>query len=297
MTALTKPIATLLVLSALLAACSRDATPPAPAEPPYAAVARGRVDVEGGLLNITSPVEGRLNRIPVHEGQHVRRGELLVEIDDARARLDIKAAQAALAEAQAQLHSVEGQADAMAARADRLHKAAAAGVAEGQAADDAQAQSRQLAAQKDIAAAARAAAEARLATARHVAALHRITAPQDGEVTQVLAQVGGQAASPAGPLLVLLPQVSRIVRAELGDARADTVKPGMTALVSPEDDPDHTVNAKVLRISPVSGPPRLEDDPQRRGVEHAVECVLALEGNTPLRVGQRVMVRIGGKAP
>ncbi|MEN9705026.1 MAG: hypothetical protein RLZZ393_905 [Pseudomonadota bacterium] len=303
MTAFTNPAAprvaltTMLALCAALTACGGQRTPTVAAPPaPYVAVARGRVDVEGGLLNVAAPVEGRIRRIAVKEGQAVRRGDLLLELDATKARLDVAAAKAALAEAGAQIRALDAQAAAQATRASRLRAAADAGAAEMQAADDAQGQSLHLAGQKDMATAARAAAVARLDAARHAQALHQIRAPLDGQVTQLLAQTGAQASPSGGNLLVLLPSAPRIVRAELADARADGVKPGMAAQVSAEDDPDHGIAARVLRVSPVSGPPRMEDDPQRRGMEHAVECVLELEGNGGLRVGQRVLVRIGGKA-
>lgn len=289
------PTWTLLGLVAL-SGCAHDSAP-APAAAPYAAVARGRVDVEGGLVRVTAALDGRISRVAVQEGQQVHRGDTLVELDDTKARLDVVAAEAALGEASAQIRSLESQLAAAETRATRLRAAADAGVADVQAADDAQAALRQLTAQKDIAAAARAAVEARLASARHAVELHRVTAPQDGQITRRMAQVGGLATASAEGLLELLPQSPLVVRAELGDQRADAVKPGMAALISAEDDPDHGVAAHVLRISPISGPPRYEDDPQRRGSEHTVESVLAFDGKASLRVGQRVLVRIGGKSP
>jgi multidrug resistance efflux pump len=297
MTAPPKTLAALLTLAATLCGCGSGTPPPGNAPSPYVAVARGRVDVEGGLLNIAAPLEGRITRIAVQEGQQVHRGDLLLELDATKAQLEVAAAKAATGEAGAQLRSLEVQSAAAATRAARLRNAANAGAADGQAADDAQAQSAQLAAQKDMAQAARAAATARFEAARHAASLNHLRAPLDGQITQLLTQVGSQVSPGNGALLVLLPATPRIVRAELTDTRADSVKPGMSAQVSPEDDPDGGAKARVLRVSPVSGPPRLEDDPQRRGLEHAVECVLLLEGDSALRVGQRVLVRIGGKTP
>jgi len=290
-----------LVATALLAgACGTDksaapaAAAPAPAEAaPYAAVARGRIDVEGGLLNVVAPREGRIARVFVHEGQRVRRGERLIELDDTAARLAVAAADAGLRESRAQQQLLLTQLAAATTRAERLRAAMKAGAGEGQVADDAEAQAHQLAAQRDVVLATIAAAQTKLASEKHELSLLMVTAAQDAQVTQVAAQVGGQVSPESGPLLELLPETPRIVRAELSEVYADAVRPQMTATVSPEDDPGRSWPAHVVRISAIVGPARLEEDPQRRAVERTVECVLAFDGDTPLRVGQRVLAKIG----
>jgi multidrug resistance efflux pump len=294
---------TTLTATALVAAGCGSDKPPAAAGPaavsaagppaPYIAVARGRIDVEGGLLHEVAPREGRIARVLAQEGQHVRRGERLIELDDTSARLAVAAAEAGVREAGAQLQALQTQLAPATTRAERLRAAAKAGAGEGQLADDAEAQIRQLEAQRDVAMAARAAAETRLAVEKHELALLTITAVQDAVVTQVLAQAGAEVSPAGGPLLALLPDTPHIVRAELSEVYADAVRPQVKATVSPEDDPGQSWPAHVLRISPVVGPARLEEDEQRRAVERTVECVLGFDGATPLRVGQRVLVRIG----
>ena len=286
--------ALLAALALLAGGCGGGKAPAPVATPsPYAAVARGRIDVEGGLLTVVAPREGRIARVLVHEGQRVRRGERLLELDGTTAQLGIQAATAALGEASAQQQALVAQLAASRTRAERLRAAAKAGAGEGQLADDAEAQVAQLAAQRDVAAATRAGAEARLAASRHELSLLTVAAAQDALVTQVSAQVGGQALPASGPLLTLLPETPRIVRAEISEAYADAVRPDMKAQVSPEDDPSRSWPAHVLRVSAIVGPARMEDDAQRRSVERTVECVLALDGDSPLRVGQRVLARIG----
>jgi multidrug resistance efflux pump len=286
----------MLAATALLAGgCGTGKEPaPAAAPSPYAAVARGRIDVEGGLLGVVAAREGRIARVLVHEGQRVRRGEHLIELDSTAAQLGVQAAQAGLREAGAQQQALVTQIAAAGQRAERLRAAAKAGAGEGQTADDAEAQVQQLAAQRDVALATRASAEARLAASRYELSQLTITAAQDALVTQVVAQVGGQASPAMGPLLTLLPETPRIVRAELSEVYADAVQPDMPARVSPEDDPGRSWPAHVLRVSAIVGPARLEDDALRRSVERTVECVLSLDGETPLRVGQRVLARIEG---
>ena len=94
-----------LLLLPLLAACSHDSSPPIAATPAaaYTAVARGRVDVEGGLLNLGMARDGVLSTVPVHEGDQVKQGQLLATLDTEPAQLAVSAAQTQLQQAQAQI--------------------------------------------------------------------------------------------------------------------------------------------------------------------------------------------------
>jgi hypothetical protein len=49
----------------------------------------------------------------------------------------------------------------------------------------------------------------------------------------------------------------------------------------------------VLRISPVEGALVIDEQPPSRMTARTVECVLALDVPTGLRLGQRVLVRFG----
>jgi multidrug efflux pump subunit AcrA (membrane-fusion protein) len=286
-----------LCFALLAGGCGTDATDTtAVTSTPYAAVAMGRVDVEGGLLNLVAPHEGRVARVLVHEGQRVRRGERLLELDGTAGRLAVAAADAGLKESAARLQLLGTELTAATTRAERLRAAARAGAGEGQIADDAEAQARQLAAQRDVVLATRAAASAKLAAEQHELGRLSLTAPQDALVTEVAVQAGAEVSPSAGPLLTLLPETRRIVRAEVTESYIDAIQLQMPATVSTEDSPTRSWPAHVLRISAIVGPARLEEDPQRRAVERTVECVLTLDGDTPLRVGQRVVAKIGGPA-
>jgi multidrug efflux pump subunit AcrA (membrane-fusion protein) len=73
----------------LLGACSKDA--PVPAQPTAAtaasadnvAVARGIIDVEGGLIALVSAMDGSVSTAPVKEGAVVRKGDVLLTLDGA----------------------------------------------------------------------------------------------------------------------------------------------------------------------------------------------------------------------
>ena len=130
-----------LAVASLLPACSPSGQAPADSRAgtaaAYVAVARGRIDIEGGLLNLAMPREGTLATVAVHEGDHVKQGQLLAALDTEPARLAVEAAQAQLEQAQAQLKLLGVKQAAAKQRAQRLAAAAAAGAGDGQSADDA----------------------------------------------------------------------------------------------------------------------------------------------------------------
>lgn len=290
-----RPVGLALAAALLLGACSKHAEPAAaaPESSGYAAVARGRVDIEGGLLALAMPREGVLASVDVHEGEQVKQGQLLAALDPRPAQLAVDAAQAQLEQAQAQLKLLAVKQAAAQQRAARLAAAAAAGAGDGQSADDARETSEQLAAQADADKAAVDMARQKLAEAKYELAQRSLHAPLDARVVHVTAQPGASVSPTSGPLFTLLPNKPRIVRAELNESFVGAVQPGMQAEVVANDDSENGHwRAHVLRIGQVYGPATLENDPQVRANARTVECVLAFDQpEQQLRIGQRVIVR------
>jgi multidrug efflux pump subunit AcrA (membrane-fusion protein) len=285
-------------LMLLLAACHGAAPEPgapAPAQS-FAAVARGRVDVEGGLVSVAAPREGIVGRVAIREGDTVHRGDVLVELDDRAAKLAVAVAEAELAQARAAQQSLERELAALRTRAARLTEGVRSGATEGQLADDAEAQVAQTEAQAQAARAAVTAAQARVDAARQEASLRQVRAPVDGEVLRVDAQPGAFVAPGAAALAELLPQRPHLVRAEINESLADRVVADMPATVSAESDPTRSWRAHVRSLGKVVAPSRLEEDPQRRLAERSVEGIVVLDEDSPLRIGQRVLVHIGPQA-
>ncbi|MDA3913537.1 MAG: secretion protein HlyD, partial [Oleiagrimonas sp.] len=61
---------TAVALLLLVGGCSKNGSPASNASvaPAYAAVARGRIEIDGGLLSLDAPREGTLASVRVHEG-------------------------------------------------------------------------------------------------------------------------------------------------------------------------------------------------------------------------------------
>lgn len=286
----------------LLAGCSKPpATPPAAATaagPAYAAVARGKIDIEGGLLSLSMPREGTLTRVSVHEGDRVKQGQLLAMLDTEPARLAVDAAQAALQQSQAQLKLIAIRQAAARQRAQRLQAAVAAGAGDGQSADDARELAAQLDAEEAAGRAAISMATQKLAEARYELKQRSLLAPFDAEVVRVTAQPGASVSPSSGPLFTLLPDKPRIVRAELNESFVGVIHPGMHAEVMANNDNQNAHwSAHVLRIGAIYGPATLDNDPQVRANARTVECVLAFDQPQHLRIGQRVVVRFDASAP
>lgn len=291
----------LLVLAALaLAGCSRDDAPGKPAQAqaqaasPYAAVARGRIDIEGGLLKLSVPREGVVAEIKVHEGDHVRKGALLAMLDTQPAKLAVTSAEAEQKQAEAQARLLDSRMKAADQRAERLEAAAKAGAGDAQSADDAREAARQLQGELENARAAAALAAQKLAGARYELAQRSLLAPVDGEIVQRLIQPGALASPQSGPAFVLLPALPRIVRAELNESFVRVVSPGMRAeVVDDSGSGMPNLTAHVLRVGTVFGASALEEDPLVRANTRTVECVLAFDQPPPAsaRIGQRVLVR------
>lgn len=289
-----------LSMSGLLAACSKpvDAPTNVAAKPAaaYAAVARGRIDIEGGVLALSMPREGTLAKVAVHEGDQVKQGQLLATLDTESAKLAVDAAQAQLEQAQAQLKLLGIKQTAAKQRAHRLTAAVAAGAGDGQSADDAREAAAQLDAEQQSDRAALSMASQKMAAARYELKQRSLVAPFDAEVIQVSAQPGASVSPSSGPLFTLLPQKPRIVRAELNESFVGLIQPGMHAeVVANNDAQTPRWSAHVLRVGQVYGPATLENDPQVRANARTVECVLAFDQPQPLRIGQRVIVRFMAK--
>lgn len=291
----------LALLVALLAGCSQEDQAPAAntATPPaYAAVARGRIDVEGGLLKLSMPVEGVVAQVDVHEGDHVHKGQLLAQLDLQPAKLALDATLAEQQQATAQIGALQARSKSAGLRASRLEQAAKAGAGDVQSADDAREASQQADVELNNARAAAALAAQKVAGARYQLELRSLRAPSDGEIVQRLVQPGASVSPAVGPIFVILPDSPRIVRAELNESFVGVVQVGAAAEV--DDDSGSGLapaKAHVLRIGNVFGASTLEDDPQVRANTRSVECVLTFDQppSKPLRIGQRVLVKFAPK--
>jgi RND family efflux transporter MFP subunit len=287
------------ILLSLLAGCGRQ-TPapsaggaPATAASRYVAIARGWVDVEGGLVSVRAQRDGVVTAVHAEEGDNVQAGQLLLEFGSQQAQVGVALARAELAQAQAHAQEFAAQLPQARLRARRLASAAAEGAASGESRDEARAKLAQLNAEVAAAQAETLAGRQHLAAARLELDARSVRAPMAGRILHRAVQVGDAVtAQSAAELFQLLPVRPHIVRAELDESFVDRIHPGMAAEVLSDTDSAQTYPAHVLRVGEAYGASRATDDPADRSDLRSVPCVLTLDDpNTRLRIGQRVLTR------
>ncbi len=305
-----------IISAALLAVCSvsltacdnhnsaqKNSTPKAE----YAAIARGKVEIEGGLLEISAPENGIFSQINVKLGDHIQQGQILAQLDPRSAALDVAEAKAALAQAKAQLNMQTLRLPAAERLASRWQKAAALGAAQQQQADDATQAAAQIQAENAIAAAQVQVEQQKVATAEYALEKRTIRAPQSGEIVKVWVQQGSTATADQHIAFTVLPQRPLVVRAEVNESFISHIKMGMKASLSAEGSAAQLpIAAHVIQISKVYETASLGNDPTLQN-GRVVACILALDTppksmspaapkqqqteTPPLLVGQNLLVK------
>lgn len=273
-----------------LSACQK-AEPPAEAAPLHA-IARGRIEVQGGLLALSAPIDGELRALDVVEGQKVRKGDVLARFDTADLTDDTHLIEAQANQSRQRHTAAQRKARGLSETVGRYEQAAKAGAASAQALAEAQQSLANVQSEVDAAAAEIAVADQRLAQARN--RLHRaqLIAPADGVALRVAAS-SGQRLSAGAPVLTLLPDRPLIVRAEINESFIGRVRPGMKATVTIDPAPSGAKPlpaARLTYLSPVYTHARQDDDVER-GPSRVVEGLLEFDARPDVRVGQTVRVR------
>jgi HlyD family secretion protein len=259
---------------------------------PYAAIANGKADIEGGIIQIAARRQGIVRDVMVQEGQDVVAGQALAKQEDDDARLAADTASASLTSARAQLALYQVQLRTGQREFKRLQTLSTSNFVAGQRLDAAQDQistaNANIAAQQ----AAIQVSTAQLAQARYNQELTIIRAPADGRIARRYANPGAGASTlNVTPMFDLEPRTDRIVRAEIVEADLPNVAIGQEVEIQPESDPNKTFVGKVLRRAAVFGARKLaSDDPSQRSDDRVVEVVVSANG-APLLVGQRVLVK------
>ncbi|WP_312833787.1 HlyD family efflux transporter periplasmic adaptor subunit [Comamonas sp.] len=254
------------------------------------AVARGKIEVDGGLLELATAVDGTVQQIAVREGQQVQAGQLLLKVHDEDLRAELSVAQSSYQLAQARHKALAAKLPLLQTQLKRLQAAARDGAADLQEVDNAQAALRNAQSEAEVAQAEVKLAQTKTQQLRERQRLYALHAPEAATVVHLRAQVGSQVHTNQAAMR-LLPLRPLRIRAELNESFAGTVQKGMRASVVLDNDSSTALpEARVLRINPMYGPSTLQDDAQR-GPLRVVECVLEFEtapGN--VRVGQNVRV-------
>jgi HlyD family secretion protein len=265
---------------------------PASINTPYSAISAGKVDIEGGLVDVAARAPGIVREVLVQEGDKVKEGQVLALQEDNDSRLSRNRVAAQLQQAEAQLPILQVQLDGAIREEARLKRLTDQDAASTQALEQAQDRTKQLSAQLDAQKSSIALVRAQLAEATYQVELHTIRAPADGTIVRRYANPGSGASTfSVTAMFQLQPAAQRIVRAEVEERSINAVKIGQKVEIVPESDQQAKYPGEVIRIAAVMGSRKLRsDDPSERADERVVEVVVNAEA-APVLVGQRVLVK------
>ena len=259
---------------------------------PYVAIANGKADVEGGVIQVAARTSGVVRDVLVQEGDDVVKGQVLARLEDDEPRLQAESAAADVHQAEAQIPLLQVQLSTANRELARLQGLVATNFVAAQKVDQAKDAVRQAQAGIEAQQAAIAAARAKYNQARYNEELTVIRAPADGRIVRRYANPGAGASTlNVSNMFDLEPQSGRIVRAEIAEGSLSAVDIGQTVQMSPESDPTKIYAGKVLRRAAVFGARKLQsDDPSERADDRVVEVVVSAD-QAPLIIGQRVLVK------
>jgi HlyD family secretion protein len=286
--------AVLLALHGWAAPAARADAPGGTAASPWAALARGRVEPRGGVIQIAANRDGIVREVRVNEGDRVAPGAVLATLDDEAARLRLALAQRQQAQARLALEPLRIRQAAAAREVRRLEQLVAEQLANAQDLDEARDRVAEVGAEISQGGAAEETARAELALAQFEVDARVVRAPVAGQIIRRLASPGeGTGSGTVTPLFWLAPDGPQVVRAQLDEDSVHLVTPGQSAEVVAESAAGPVTRARVQRVGLYFGPrPSATDDPAERQDVRVVDCVLELDAAAPpLLIGQRVLVR------
>lgn len=261
-------------------------------ESPYAAIANGKIDIEGGIIQVAARRGGVVREVLVQEGDRVVAGQILARQEDDEPRLALQSANADVAQAESQMRLIQVDIRTAQREYERLEKLVATNFVAAQRLDQARDAIASAQARLGSAQAAVDTARARRNQAAYNVELTVIRAPQSGRIVRRYANPGAGASTlNVSNMFDLEPDAPRIARAEIVESDIPNITPGQAVEITPEGDPSKVYVGAVLRRAAVFGARKLaSDDPSQRSDERVVEVVVTA-GDAPLLIGQRVLVK------
>ncbi len=331
MSVLSRCLGVVLVLAGV-AGCRGEA-PAAAADGRLTVIAAGGLVEPAGEERVIIPqVSGRLSKVLIAEGDAVRAGQLIAEIENSEYRAALAAADAEVQRREAELARLRNgarmeeiaAADAARAEAAALERQALAErdrredlvrskLIAAETAQQARAQAEAAVARRaradadlallragaraeDVAAATAAVAAARAERDRAQALVEKsqIYAPIDGHVLKRDLSEGETvvALSPL-PLARIGNLTKRYVRADIDELDIGRIREGQVATIVSDAFPQQQFAGKVVRVSQRMGRRNsISGDPAEKQDAKILEALIELDGTPPLPIGLRVDVRI-----
>ena len=259
---------------------------------PYATIANGKVDIEGGVVEVAARRAGVTREVLVQEGDSVKKGQILARQEDADAALAVNSARAAVAQAESTLALTQISVQTAQREEERLQRISSSGLVTQQQLDQA-ADSRATArAQIGVQRSAVQTARAQLAQAEYNRDLTIIRAPMDGKIIRRYANPGSGASTlNVSVMFDLAPAAPHIIRAEIVESAIPDVHIGQEAEIVPEADPSKIAVGHVIRVAATFGARKLKSDAANEASDERVVEVVVSADAAPFLIGQRVLVK------
>jgi len=298
--------------------------------PTWAASATGRVEPKSGEVHVASEVPGRIEDIAVELNDRVKKGDLLIQLDDANAltKVAAAAAQASARERDRNDETVRGLAKERRDAEDAVATAERTLFGARQAFDDALREKRSGSGSESAVTTARtnldeakkkladeranlasvnakagmplptrlesalAVARAKLSEAELGVEKTRIRAPFDGNVLNVIAKEGEVVVPRPDNTLLVFGDLGKLkVRAEVEERDAAKIHVGQRVVVRADAFPNQDFEGRVSSIAQSLSAPRIATrGPRRPNDVEVLEALVDLDGLPPLLTGMRVDV-------
>ena len=282
------------IVALLLTACGKSGAGSPAAVPlsAFATIANGKVDIEGGVVEIAARRFGVIKDVLVHEGDVVKKGQVLARQEDRDAILAIDSARATLVQTQSQLVLAQVNIRTAEREYERLKKLTITNSIALQQLDQAGDNVATAQAQFGIQQAAIQTARAQLAQAQYNEELTNIRAPMDGKIIRRYANPGAGASTlNVSNMFDLEPVLPHIIRAEIVESAVPDVHVGQEAQIVPEADPSRVSTGQVIRIAATFGARKLKSDAANDASDERVVEVVVSADDAPFLIGQRVLVK------
>ncbi len=211
--------------------------------------AAGRLDVHS-RVEVPAPAPGRLIAIHVHQGDEVKAGQLLAELDPRAAALAVRGAEAAVEAASGGLAQGKARKEEAERALTRAKALLARGLASPEDVANAQAEVAQTSAALEAARGEHKVAAQSVASARLSQNLSRMEAPLAGVVLSAPERMGAAVSPEAGALFVIGSSLDSMrVDATVSETEVALIKPGQSAEVLVTALPGRKFAGKVERVS------------------------------------------------
>ena len=201
------------------------------------------------VAKVGAKITGRVARVAVHEGEVVKSGQILFELDAADQKSAIASAQARVASARARVMASRANVAEIDMQHERQKKLVASGAVASATAEDLGARADALRAQVKASEAEVYAAQAEVDALGVGLKSTTIPSPIDGTALTKPAQVG-DVVSPGAVLVELADFATLLIETDVPEGRLHFVKAGGPVEIVLDAEPDRRFRGKVVEVSP-----------------------------------------------